>query len=581
MKYLGISEDFSTPFSQNGPYEGLYPLTVIEQEIIKVLCEIKNKVNWYEKILDQNILKKWKSELEPHFNPQVVEYAIQELLYFANVPQSEDRILPGPVDRTYSADNLVPEPLLVNLLSCVSKLENVPEKDLDWHPGSNNQVLDLVHPSLFPVVFGETRAITKNLDPEEVLDWNTVIGTGLVENVVPKIKSIPEDENYYFINSKEMFYSDKYQWLPAEVEIDSSGNSKILSYINNLHPEFHKDMYSVLEKILTLLIPLLNKTLNDTIVQNISENSLRINPMSYFNESFDEFTKRVVLSDRLLSEEQMSLYKDGLGESSLFEIFPDLSDLMWDRYEEERIVAPPEIFKYDPSDINDNQKKISLNSTRLQVIVKLANIVLTPENPTYSGGVWHVEGMENENIVATAICYYDQENISESKLEFRANIRDPYYEQNDSMGTQNTYGLKDGDPLVQYVGHIDSIKGRCIVFPNIYQHKVQPFELLDFTKPGFRKILCYFLIDPSKRILSTAIVPPQQKSWFDIELNKNNNKISSLPPEITDMIIKEVEWPMSLEKAKKHRCELMEERKFYILKESKEIFERPFSLCEH
>lgn len=28
----------------------------------------------------------------------------------------------------------------------------------------------------------------------------------------------------------------------------------------------------------------------------------------------------------------------------------------------------------------------------LQIIVKLANIHLTPEKPTYSGGSWHVEG---------------------------------------------------------------------------------------------------------------------------------------------------------------------------------------------
>ena len=28
----------------------------------------------------------------------------------------------------------------------------------------------------------------------------------------------------------------------------------------------------------------------------------------------------------------------------------------------------------------------------LQVVVKLANIELTPEKPTYEGGTWHVEG---------------------------------------------------------------------------------------------------------------------------------------------------------------------------------------------
>lgn len=46
------------------------------------------------------------------------------------------------------------------------------------------------------------------------------------------------------------------------------------------------------------------------------------------------------------------------------------------------------------------------------MIVKLANIMLTPEKPTYSGGVWHVEGMNNEHIVASGIYYYDSENIS-------------------------------------------------------------------------------------------------------------------------------------------------------------------------
>ena len=40
------------------------------------------------------------------------------------------------------------------------------------------------------------------------------------------------------------------------------------------------------------------------------------------------------------------------------------------------------------------------------VIVKLANIVLTPEKPRYEGGSWHVEGMMNERIVASGIYYY-------------------------------------------------------------------------------------------------------------------------------------------------------------------------------
>ena len=39
-----------------------------------------------------------------------------------------------------------------------SVLENVPDHKKDWHPGSNGQVLDLVHPSLYCVVYSRTHA---------------------------------------------------------------------------------------------------------------------------------------------------------------------------------------------------------------------------------------------------------------------------------------------------------------------------------------------------------------------------------------------------------------------------------------
>jgi hypothetical protein len=59
------------------------------------------------------------------------------------------------------------------------------------------------------------------------------------------------------------------------------------------------------------------------------------------------------------------------------------------------------------------------DGSRLQFLVKLANIELTPEKPTYDGGSWHIEGQLNEAIVATAIYYYDSNNITHSHLAFR------------------------------------------------------------------------------------------------------------------------------------------------------------------
>lgn len=55
----------------------------------------------------------------------------------------------------------------------------------------------------------------------------------------------------------------------------------------------------------------------------------------------------------------------------------------------------------------------------LQVIVKLSSIELTPEKPVYEGGNWHIEGMLNEHIAATALYYYDVDNVTESRISFR------------------------------------------------------------------------------------------------------------------------------------------------------------------
>lgn len=35
---------------------------------------------------------------------------------------------------------------------------------------------------------------------------------------------------------------------------------------------------------------------------------------------------------------------------------------------------------------------------KMQIIVKIASIELTPEKPTYPGGSWHVEGQANESM---------------------------------------------------------------------------------------------------------------------------------------------------------------------------------------
>ena len=135
----------------------------------------------------------------------------------------------------------------------------------------------------------------------------------------------------------------------------------------------HKPLYEVIEKIIDLTIPVWNQTLGALLqVQNlrIEYSECEYNPDPY-----------------------------SLPEEEKPQRLPDETDYAyWDRREEwerdnRRIVRPePEAFA-EPSDYTgDVDLKNSFIEKGLQIIVKLANIHLTPDKPEYEGGTWHVEG---------------------------------------------------------------------------------------------------------------------------------------------------------------------------------------------
>jgi hypothetical protein len=224
---------------------------------------------------------------------------------------------------------------------------------------------------------------------------------------------------------------------------------------------------------------------------------------------------------------------------------------------------------------------VELRGRKLQVIFKLANIEIDPAKgrTEYDGGAWHVEGMRNEHVVASGIYYYHTENITESKLDFRVSVREPDYEQGDDRGVEAVYGLVNDGPLLQPVGSITCVQGRSVAWPNILQHQVQNFRLMDPSKKGIRKILVFFLVDPAVRILSTSIVPPQQQSWFEMAMKKDK-PIPGMPGDIQGLIGGR-DWFFPHDKALEVRLDLMKERKFFTDANTKEVFERIFSLCEH
>ncbi len=130
----------------------------------------------------------------------------------------------GPYDRIWLADSLVSSDLGKRLLLAVNPLEDVPDEQKDWHPGSDQQVLDLVHrcPLVYERTFGKKG---------DIYD---------VYQAPPKASSIqPECHS-------------RIQWLPSDFVVSSDGSVKLSSpYTNNVHPIYQPELAEIIEKVIS------------------------------------------------------------------------------------------------------------------------------------------------------------------------------------------------------------------------------------------------------------------------------------------------------------------------------------------
>lgn len=133
---------------------------------------------------------------------------------------------------------------------------------------------------------------------------------------------------------------------------------------------------------------------------------------------------------------------------------------------------------------------------------------------------------------------------------------------------------------VQEVGDVVCQEGRLLTFPNILQHRVQPFELADPSKPGHRKILALFLVDPNIKIISTAHILPQRRDWWSEEVVETG-VFNRLPKELQTQVFEHVDFPLGMDEAKEIRLKLMEERKDFVFRQNDAFESISFSLCEH
>jgi len=136
------------------------------------------------------------------------------------------------------------------------------------------------------------------------------------------------------------------------------------------------------------------------------------------------------------------------------------------------------------------------------------------------------------------------------------------------------------DRCLQELGSVETVQGRCVAFPNVYQHQIQPFRLEDPTKPGVRKVFVAFLVDPTHTIPSATTVPPQQREIIrEAMLTVDNSSwLGKLPTELIDMISGGNGGTMSRAEAEEYRLELMDERTVFVEASDSNYFGQEFDM---
>nr|KAJ3420960.1 hypothetical protein HK105_004838 [Polyrhizophydium stewartii] len=565
--------------------------TRVEIRYLQLLGSLLSLPDWWD-IFDtpggpEKLLSHAREYALPDVTEDMLQLAMQELEYRAanevqtvfGINGTRAIIVPGPVEQTFVSHDAAPAELCKLLARQSHDLEDVPERLVDWRAGTNDMVRDLVNPSLFCLVYGTTVVAASSQRRRHTMQM-----------------SLEDLERYGRVTKPPgsvdaaQHASQRFQWLPAEFRVNDDSSIAIQSFINNLHPVWHRDIYKSIAKLFGCFVPLFEMQFGEFRVFDRFR-CLHDNPQR-MQINIDLWAKRrarelEILELKHVARGDEEVPQDEVAPFAHFSPLDDANDEPAAGQESAAAVSPAsstqeqttgrKVFRGSPMRFTHEEIKAldaefgsednplhlpqlpkifsapatplapaNLRGRNLQVIVRMSNIYLTPAKPVYQPD-WAVHGSWNEPIVVTGILCYDVANIADPRLAFRRPV----------MAFSTRVLEPDGDPRVrpetntQFLGRIALKEGCSLSFPNLFQHKFENIELADATQPGHLKMLEFHVIDPAMSLVSTAHVSPQQLEWYAVGLE------GRLPPELLTLMIKD---KVKLDEAKRFQREFELER---------------------
>ncbi|KAJ2060050.1 hypothetical protein GGI17_003986 [Coemansia sp. S146] len=531
-------------YSNKALYEAhaVEPKTRVELCMLKASAFIRSAPEWADQLNDEEKCQEWTTQVKDTFNltDKVVEYVFKELKYYALLKKN------GVGGEELGAiDNLWTINAASNCELAEEFKHNAAELESDFVQAESNKAAlssgfkALIDPFLYsfsgdnsflletPVATPEASLDIKlsRTKPGAPEDWFRAVGDltatlSADKGTFDKREVIEPVRACYAIDPDK----DYVCWLPTDFHINDDRSVIIPSYINNLHPVRYAALYQTISKVFAKFVPLLEQVTTDVIhprsLRAVFTRESCIAPgMTDPQDIFELFEDNLPLPEEyqkyLFTEERT------YGNTSRDVICLDMEAIN-KAYDEAEIYTEPVPKPFSPS--GRPIKPYSMRGLPLQATVDMASIALTPENPIQPEGEWRVVGRAEERVFAVGLYFYDVENIANPKLKFRDPvISKPFYYANGLKDFCRSHVVEEADEndllaehrrlYSQEVGEVEIRSGSYICYPNFYQTKMPSFELADPTRPGHLKYIAFYIVDPTQRLVSTQIVPPQQPNW--------------------------------------------------------------------
>ncbi|KAJ2056196.1 hypothetical protein GGI17_006322 [Coemansia sp. S146] len=225
--------------------------------------DIRLKPDWIDMVNDADTRASWAAEAKAKELTGVeFAYVLDELAYYASLHPPGSNVKFSAADGVWFSDTLIDAETTNKVKDYAAILESAPDRQKDWYPNDRTRVLNLIDPSLYPLVYSRSKLCRQSgTSPQAVLKLEDAGEfPGSIDGWHKALNITEDGESGYYlpIDGQNCRYSSsEFSWLPSEFCVDDNGAVTIESYINNVHPVRHAALYPIIASVFSKFLPLL------------------------------------------------------------------------------------------------------------------------------------------------------------------------------------------------------------------------------------------------------------------------------------------------------------------------------------